>query len=57
MFPVDQIRAYGVAPTHVVPDVSEWVVLVKEVVFAGVKHQAIRIIHPVLFRGEVVLWP
>src|ERR1700751_2602925 len=33
-FPVEHVRTYGVAPTHVAPLIAERIVLVEEMVFA-----------------------
>ena len=55
MLPVQHALANCVSPTHVTPEVTEWVVLIEKVVFALVEHQTIRIVSPVLGRCEMKL--
>ena len=53
MFPVDEIIADRVAPTHVTPFVAEGIVLIEQVVFAVVINHAIRVVHPISFRCKM----
>src|SRR6202522_2081904 len=54
-FPVHQIPADCVSPTHMSPFDSEWIVLIKEVVFARIEDGPVGIVHPVSGGGEVEL--
>ena len=45
-FPVDQIRAHGVAPGHVAPIPTVGIVLIEQVILAFVENQPIGIIQP-----------
>jgi len=53
--PVQQVRAYGVAPTHVSPLIAEGVVLKEEVIFAVKEDEAVGVVGPMLARREVHL--
>src|ERR1700687_3314252 len=57
MAPMHHVRADGVAPAHVSPHISLRVVLVEEMVFPFVINQPIGIVHEVLGRCEMKLWP
>src|SRR3954447_10536151 len=50
-----EITAHRVPPGHVAPRVAERVVLVEEVILALVVDEPVRIVHPVLRRGEMHL--
>ena len=53
---MDQIGADCMPPGHIAPYVALWVMLVKEVILAGIKYAAIRIVQPILTRAEMELW-
>src|SRR6267142_6872292 len=57
MAPMHHVRADRVAPAHVSPRISLRVVLVEEMVFALVINEPVGIVHEVLGRGEMKLWP
>jgi hypothetical protein len=42
-----------VAPRHIAPENSRWIVLIEEVIFTFIEEQSIGIIHPVARRGEM----
>ena len=56
LLPVNQVRAHGVPPRHIVPNHALWIMLKKEVVLALVVNQPIRIVNPVLLCREMELW-
>src|SRR3712207_6961265 len=51
VLPVQEVAAYGVAPAHVAPFVTERVELVEQVVLPVVVNHPVRVVHPVL-RGR-----
>ena len=53
MLPVEEIRAYCMAPRHIAPEIAFGVMLVEEVIFTAVEKQSVGIIHPITFRCEV----
>lgn len=55
LLPVNQIFADGVAPGHVAPFGSEWVVLEEEMVLALEEDEAVRVVQPVFTRRKVEL--
>ena len=57
LFPMEQIGADCVAPTHMSPFVAERVELKEQMIFAVEVHYAIRIVRPMLTRREMKLWP
>jgi hypothetical protein len=50
-----QVTAYGMAPMHVAPFALERVVLIEEVVFTLVEHQAVGVVVPSPFLGIMYL--
>ena len=57
LLPVHQIRAHGMTPGNVSPDVAGGVVLVEHVVFVIVVDETVGVVDPVLRRGVVELRP
>lgn len=51
-----QICADGVAPVNVSMHRGVWIVLVEEVILPLPLDEAIRVIHPVCLRQEVIVW-
>ena len=52
---MNQVLAHRMTPTHVPPGVTEWVVLIKKMIFVLEFDQTVGIVHPILGRAEVVL--
>src|SRR5688572_24643054 len=55
MFPLDQVLAHGMSPTHVAPFVALRIVLVEQMILPLEVDHAVRIVHPVFRWGEVKL--
>jgi hypothetical protein len=55
MLPLYQVMTDGVPPAHVPPTLAKWVVLVEQVILAGIKDQSIWVVHEISWRGEVNL--
>lgn len=55
LLPVHEVLAHGVAPGHVLPVTLIGVVLIEEVIFAVVVHQAVGVVDPSAAGGEMHL--
>ena len=51
------VGADGVSPAHVSPDIAFRVVLVEQVILALIEDHAVGVVHEVVRRREVILWP
>ena len=54
---MDEIVADGMPPVHIVPDGAVWIMLIKKVVLAIPRDNAVRIIHPIRWWEEVIARP
>src|SRR5215470_13542574 len=54
---MQKIRADSMTPAHVSPLIPKRVVLKEKVILAAKKDKTIGVVCPVLFRGEMHLWP
>ena len=57
VLPENQVAAAGVAPVHVAPRIAKRIVLVVEMIVAAVEDRAVRIVHPVRRRREMIDGP
>src|SRR5258705_2011856 len=57
MLPVNHVRTGGMCPVHRTPERTIGVVVVEHVIVASEKDRAIRIVHPVSRRQQVILRP
>ena len=56
MLPMNQVLAYGMAPMHVTPLASVWVILEVEMILTILIHHSVRVVHPTIERSEVIRW-
>ena len=54
MLPMNQVLAYGMAPMHVTPLASVWVILEVEMILTILIHHSVRVVHPTIERSEVI---
>ena len=56
VLPMNQVLAYGMAPVHVAPLASVWVILEIEMILTILIHHTVRVVHPTIERSEVIRW-
>ena len=56
MLPMNQVLAYGMAPVHVAPLASVWVILEVEMILTILIYHTVRVVHPTVERSEVIRW-
>ena len=56
MFPMNEVIADSMPPTHMPPCIAKWIVLIEQVILTVKKYQPIGVIHEILWRREVITW-